>query len=439
VGWSANDSLFIRDNQKQFNPLNANYFLVFGKHPSHLYRVGITNGTLLQIVRDTSNYDWYDTSDFHRGRYYIFNGIPYANYTELGQNIMEAPRYKQIFFHNNILFAYGYEIDKNSKKINQGFIYHSDIGLPKQTRVLSSDGLTQLMCGFDLTLNANDYPTSMFTLNDALFITTPSKIFKLMGDPPAIGNGSLINVTSNFGVDSYNSICIRDNNYAYMINKTGLFRFDGNTPIKISSNIEPLIDRYRTTNYELKYYRDNLYIGFNDSNYTLVYNEPLGNFSGRLIFGMEKANQQSNEVDSGYFLFAHHTLATGRIFEYPTSLYVDSLTPASGEGIGIRYKTGWMSFDNMILNKAFTRFYVPLTKSTDTVSFAFRTDFDTTKIQNTQIYEPACSGCGTTAIRQLPLVSNLIGRYLQIDVSGTSKNYFSMGRYGLLWYPLSKY
>ena len=434
------DSFAIIDTSKNFNALNNTRYIVFGANPYRPFKMLVFPENKLGLIKMDTSVWIYSGSDSLKlkGRYYIFETIPftsgYSTYTEL-----QSPTFKQILFHDNILFAYGHQLDSLADTINQSFVYHSDIGLPKQFKTLSSDGLTINECGFDLSLNPEDRPTSLFELHDRLIITTKNKTYALLGYPPAIGEGNLINVLPNLGIPSYNAVITRDNNYAYFANTQGFYLFDGNGVDKISLPIEPLINNYLTSDYELGYFRDNVYFGFNDSNYTLLYHEPTKTFT-RLRFGIECMNHQSVSSDSGYFLFAHHTLGARRIFKYPIEgLYADSLNSTSATSIPIRFKTGWMALDGLSWNKAFDAFYVMMSRHSDAINFYFRTDFDTTTIQHILFDTPSCAGCNYLTAKRLPLSQNLKGRYIQLEVYGLSANYFSLGRYGLEWTRESNY
>ena len=436
MGYAGNgfDTMAVTDTNKNFsNASLSGLTIIFGSSPYRPYKILGAGGTDLHLtVIDTFGYD----TNKVVGRYYIFDGVPFSNYTTY-QKDLRAPIFKQIQFHDNVLYAFGCQFDSTGDTINQGFIYHSDIGLPKQFRSISRDGLTQQVCGFDLSLNSKETPTSMFELHDRLVITTGSKIYELTGYPQALGDGALVNVMPNFGIPSYNAVVTRDNNYAYMANANGFYKFNGNDVEKISLQVEPLINSYKTTDYELSYFKDYVYFSFNDSNYTLAYYEPTQTFS-RLLFGIESASHQA--TDSSYFWFAHHTLGSRRLFKYPMeNVYFDNLAPADSSSINIRYKTGWLSLDNLQWEKQMKLFTSVIAKSTDTLVYKFRADFDTLATITDSTFEAACATCGSRFINKTRFSTPLRGRYFQWEVSGSSKKYFSLGTWGFQWVPFSRY
>lgn len=428
------DYYFVQDSTKIFSNTYVGCIFVSGVLPRVPLVITETGGGNLTIRRTTNDSV---SAIAENTRYYIFSSIPYTK--KLNSMGYYSPIFEQIFFHDNILFAFGHQLDSLGDTINQGFIYHSDIGLPKQLRTISEDGLTIELCGFDVSFNPDDKPTSLFELHDRLIISTQNKIYALMGYPPAIGDGNLINVLPNMGIPSYNAVVTRDNNYAYLANTQGFYTFDGNGVDKISLAVEPLVKQYLTSDYELGYFNDNVYFSFNDSNYTLLYHEPTKGFS-RLNFGIEAMNHQTVASDSGYFLFAHHTLGARRIFKYPMDTqYVDSLSPSSSTPITIKYKTGWMALDGISWNKMFKAFYVTLARYNDNIYFRFRTNFDTTTVQSILFDTPSCDNCQYLTSKRLQLSQLLQGRYIQLEVSGSTSNYFSLGRYGLEWERRSNY
>jgi len=435
---SLPESLIIVDKDKAWNdngidepPSYYGYYLVIGRKPYSFYVIGQNSSNYIRLRVDTS-----DTSTFIKGdRYYVFRAVPYDMSNSSVRGNIKSPIFKHMTFHKNILFAYGFETDSTGDTINTGFVYHSDVGLPQKFQSRKGG-----LFGFDLSLNSDEPITSLWELGDDLIITTRSKIYKLMGYPDAIGNGALIQVIPNIGIGSQNAVVARDNNYAYFARNDGFYVFNGVGIDKISLKIDPLIRSYRTGGFNVGYFDENVYFSFSDSNYTLVYNEPTNAWS-RLLFGIETMNDQAALIDSNYFLFAHHTLATGRVFKYPMrTMHVDTLAPGVGENISIEYKTGWMSFGGHRWFKKFDRLFTNITKKeSDTLKYVFRVDFDTTARQTVLLHSSACGDCGDKIITHFPLEPAIKARFLQLQISGKPKSYVSIGRWGIKWANLSDF
>jgi hypothetical protein len=432
---SIPESLVIVDRSKNWSDDGINeppscygYYFVKGEAPYSLYSIAENSVNHIRF----SNIE-VDTSLFHKGdRYYIFRSIPYDMSSPAIDNSAKSPIFKHIVFHKNIMFAYGFERDSTGDTVNTGFVYHSDIGLPQKFQ-----SRTGGLFGFDLSLNSDEPITSLFELGDDLIITTKSRIYKLMGYPDAIGNGALVQVVPNSGIGSQNAVVVRDNNYAYFARNDGFYVFNGVSVNKISLKIDPLIRTYRTSDFNVGYFDENVYFSFSDSNYTLVYNERTGAWS-RLLFGIEVMNDQASLIDSNYFLFAGHYFGTRRVFKYPmTTMYADTLAPGSGSVIPVEYRTGWMSFGNHRWYKKFDRLYASLAKGSDTLIYRFRVDFDTTTRQTKYLYSTACGECGGKLVTHFPLEPAIKARYLQLQITGSSKNYISIGRWGIKWVDLS--
>lgn len=443
VGYSPTDTFSITDKSNSFNELYRDYYIIFGNRPWPPYKIGAVGRDMIQPTKIAGYY--YGNSDsmmyntVKSGHYYIFSTIP----AELGKfggydEHETSPVFKQIEFYRNILFAFGYQLDSNrTDTINQDLVYHSDIELPKMTKTLAEDGITQYQCRFNLSLNQNDIVTSMFNLHDRLVISSKSRMYAQIGYPQSIGDGYCINILPNFGLPNNNSFLTRDNNYAYLANPDGLFLFDGNSVNKISSEVEPLVRKYNSSRCKISYLNDNVYFGFIDSGYTLVYYEPTKKFT-RNLFGISAVDNQLN--DSSFFLFSSSGIDGRRVFKFPVEgQYVDSSSSSARSAISVRYKTGWLPMGDIMNKKVFERFYSVLTKSTDTLVAKYRSDFDTLPVVTDSIFESACSTCGQRLIYIRKFNIPFKGRYFQWELVSNSYTYFSLGAWGLKWYYSSEY
>jgi len=395
-------------------------YFVRGSKPDTAFTVSWNSGNQIGIERGDPVIDtmFLSSGATVDNRYYVFGAIPYGDMPDS----ISAPHFKQTIFHKNVLYAYGYELDADGDTVNTGFIYHSDIGLPKKWSSFE---------GFDLSLNAQDRPTAMFKLYDYLMICTNNGIYRLVGWPPAIGNGAVKEIISTIGVDSYNSVVRRDNNYAYLARKDGFYIFDGSSVKKISRKIDPLIDQYRSGGYELGYYNEYTYFSFPDSDYTFVYYEPTGTFT-RYNFGISVMNNQATLVDSSYFLFSHPSINSRRIFQYPTSFYVDSLDTSTVDTIAIRYKTGRMDFGSIQFKKTFERFFLVGTKkeSNDTIFASFRTNFSSS-VGDTAYITSGVSSYQAYRVIETKELRSLFGRYCQLELYAKTTDRLAFGKWGI--------
>jgi len=368
-------------------------------------------------------------------RYYIFEAIPY---TEHCNDSLWAPRFKQLYFHNNTLFAYGYEFDKNGDTISTGTIFHSEVGLPKSHIVYY---------GFDLSLSANDKPTAMFGLNGNLMLSSSSKIYKMMGWPPALvdsdpqsyNGGALVEVVPEMGIPNHCSV-VRRNNNVYIGRSDGLYYFDGNTIDKISLLIDPLVRKYGGGGYYAGYFRDNVYFGSNDSDYTFIYYEPTKTFTTNAV-GLSLFSNQDIMSDSGYIIFAHDRVDPRRLYKYPVaSLYLDSTSSTATDIFAVHYKTGWMDLGDFHNKKLFTSYWIQLTKqySADTVFVKFRTDFSSTASFIDTITTSVSSSSAYRVITRTKLPSTLKGRFLQMEIIATTYGHVAIGEWEVGWIPVTQ-
>lgn len=385
------------------------------------------------IVNDASSitFDSPDDSTYFTGgdRYYIFEAIPYTNRCA---DSLKSPRFEQIHFHDNVLYAYGYEFDENGDTISQNVIFHSEALLPKMHTVY---------LGFDLSLSGNDRPTAMFGLNDNLVIASDNSIFTMMGLPPALGNGTLIETIPETGIPSYKAVTRRDNNYVYIADNEAFYKFNGNTIQKISLYIDPLVRKYGSGGYYVGSLRDHIYFGSIDSNYTFVYYEPTQTFTLNAN-GMSLFSNQQVMSDSGYFMFSDISTNPGRLYKYPNkSYYLDSLTATpTTDTFTVHYKTGWMNHNDLANKKLFKDFWLQGTKrySLDTIFVNFRVDFDSSTVFADTLLPTVSAAESYRFVERIKLPSNLKGRYIQIEIINRSVGDFQLGEWGYTWIPVTK-
>lgn len=430
----GSDTLVVSDASKEWfdksfieKPSYIGYYMVNGNDPTKIHTILLNEGNFLQILTDTSSGTPFAIDD----RYYIYKWVPYDQDASYIASEGKSPLFKQTIFHKNILFASGFSLDKDSDTINTGFVYHSDIGLPQKFNSKITGEF-----GFDLSLNAEDRITAFFKLHDDLMISTSNRIYKLMGFPDALGDGALVEVDFGTGVNSKNSVVNRNNRESYLARKDGFYTFDGRDITKISLLIDPTIDNNRTSDFKLGYFDENIYFSFVDSNTTLVFHEPTRTFT-QFDFGMSVFNNQATLVDSNYFLFSHPAIGSRRVYKYPTLVFSDQPDTLTSNAISFTYKTGWMNFGDIRFEKKFERFYVPVQKSTDTMTVRFRINYDSTTVLSIPMAEQACSGCDNRFIRSLRLGQTVDSPVLQIEVSGESITNQRLGKWGIKYY-LSK-
>jgi len=340
---------------------------------------------------ESNSYNTYKFSDNDTGlvtsdsvinlhdRYYIFESIPYNNTCP---DSIESSRLDNIYFHKNILFATGYELYKGDT-VESGTIYNSEVGLPNKGTTFN---------GFNLTLNAEDRPTAMFTLNDYLILASSNKIFSLSGNPPSVdNNGVLIEVINGVGIHNKYAYATRDKNYAYIYDDNRFYKFNGGSLLDISEGIYPLVKKYAGANgYRIFYYDNNVYFSSVDSNMTFVYNEPLTAFS-RMSVGFDIANTQQSILSRGYMLFLNNITDPRRIFKYPNSIYMDKISPTVTDTFDITYETGWIDFGNITNRKRLFNTWNLITKeaSSAKVYLKYYIDFNSDVYCTDSIYTPS--------------------------------------------------
>lgn len=266
--------------------------------------------------------------------YYIFTGRPWLAYAAGGLDApREFPTFSQVYFYNDMLYGIGWDYYVGSSYYyshNNGRVWYSDISIPQYVRY-----------DYNFDLGPTDDATILFGIRNNLIIGTDKSIWILAGTPNLVhtsGNGILRRVVSNMGIPDIDNWAKATEEYGYFTNRTGIYRFNGVRPEKISWKVDPIIQTNYDSRIVMGYKDSRLYISFPDSNFTLVYDERFDAFY-QFDFGMTCFYAPP---DTNIFYFGH-SLYKGRVYYYPNGLYYDNLGDATGT-YTTTYESGWQSY-----------------------------------------------------------------------------------------------
>jgi hypothetical protein len=231
----------------------------------------------------------------------------------------------------------------------------------------------------------------------------------------------LTEVVSNNGIPDLDNWAKATEEYGYFTNKTGIYRFNGVRPEKISYTVDPIIEDNYDSEIVMAYKNPDLYISFTDSNFTLVYDERFNAFS-KLDFGMTCAYV---DPDSDYVYFGLNG-KPGRIYYYPNGEYWDRNSSTDSSAIEIEYKSGWQSYGGYWLNKRLTEGYFPML-TPDTATISIYSDFSGTADDAI-----TADSAGRFVYRK-DADNDATGEYFQIAIRDTVYEQAIIGGYRLIW------
>jgi hypothetical protein len=354
---------------------------------------------------------WGDTFTFEADdNYYIFSRVPFRDIETYDSLYKAHPYYEQVFFYNNQMFAFGYDNVGfgAGKQINRNRVWYSDFGESKDFGIFHR----YIKPSYSFDVDVNEDVTTMFSLRGAAYIGTDKSIWRFTGTPGLDYSGSdmiLYKVVSNMGIANMDSWVKTSEENGYFVHRTGVYRFDGIRPVKISWFVDPIIENNYASRKVMVYQNQLLYVSFTDSNFTQVFDErypiSIGNGkvalpSYRLDFGMTCAYAPP---DTNIIYFGHSEFK-GRVYYYPNGIYRDIIAQDDTNNIEIAYKSGWQTFAGYDVNKRLHEGYG--TASTDTsIRFVYRKQFD----------------------------NDATGEYFQVAVNDTIDSQMIIGGYKLLW------
>jgi hypothetical protein len=239
-------------------------------------------------------------------------------------------------------------------------------------------------------------------------------------------------VVSNNGIPDLDNWAKATEEYGYFTNKTGIYRFNGVRPEKISYLVDPIIEQNYNSQIVMVYQNPNLYVSFTDSNLTLVFDErfeyydPV--FKGVVIpsttfdFGMTCAYV---DPASDYVYFGLNG-KPGRIYYYPNGEYWDRNSSTDSSAIEIEYKSGWQSYGGYWLNKRVSEGYFPML-TPDTASVSIYSDFSGTADDVI-----TADSAGRFVYRK-DADNDATGEYFQVAIRDTVYEQTIIGGYRLIW------
>jgi hypothetical protein len=294
--------------------------------------------------------------------YYIFaGGIPYQFPSFVTDDTrLEYPRYKQMTFYNNQMFGLGHRklVGNYSSRVNDDYdvIWYSHPSIPRYSPALD----------YNFSLDGNENNNVFFQLRDRLFIGTENSIWEYYG---IMGESYLRKAVSNNGIPDIDNFVKSTEEYGYFTNRTGVYRFNGVRPEKISWLVDPIIEDNYNSRIVMVYQNPILYVSFPDSNFTLAFDERFAYSDyGKLVipsttldFGMTCAYAPP-DTDIIYFGLKGQN---GRIYYYPNGEYWDRNSSSDSSAISITYESGWQSLtEGPWTSKKLIRGYFPVQSDT---------------------------------------------------------------------------
>lgn len=168
--------------------------------------------------------------------YFIFvGGVPY-HFISLSTDDtrMEYPRFRQVAFYNNQLFGLGerklvgdYSL-VTGIRADHDLVWYSYPSIPRYSPALD----------YNFSIDKTEKNTAFLPMRNNLYIGTENSIWGYSG---VINESILRKVVSNNGIPDYDNWAKATEEYGYFANRTGVYRFDGVRPQKISWDIDPVI------------------------------------------------------------------------------------------------------------------------------------------------------------------------------------------------------
>lgn len=420
-------ALFVGDNTKSWwdSQYGDNYLTTF-------YAVGESSGyqANYQIYCNAdTTFTAMKTKSLYAGEmlandnYTIFSRIPVDVDTFWLDQYIEFPRFAKTLFYNNQLYAFGYDQTTGAdiggcceqgqnERANQNRIWYSEISMPFYIRYNYN---------FDITSTSGI--TNTFELRNGLYISDESSIWRFSGSPRLFGSsgdGIINRVVSNNGIPDIDNYIKATEEYGYFVNRTGIYRFDGVRPEKISWDIDRIIEDNYNSRIVTVFQDRKLFVSFPDSNFTLVYYEDFDNFYP-LDFGMTCAYAPP-DTNIIYFGLKGYT---GRIYYYPNGEYWDRNSSTDSSALSIRYLSGKQSYGGYWKNKQVEQGYFQML-SPDTATIYITSDFDAAPSDTV-----TADSSGRFVYNEL--FTDVVGEYVQVEIVDTVSNQIIIGGYRMLW------
>jgi len=275
---------------------------------------------------------------------------------------------------------------------------------------------------FDIGNDENT--TILFILRDNLFIGTDKGVWNSTGMPQTVnisGDQVVKKIVSGNGIPDIDNWAKATEEYGYFTNLTGIYRFDGVRPEKISWLVDPIIEQNYNSDIVMVYQNPDLYISFTDSNFTLVYDERFNAFT-KLDFSMTCAYAPP-DTDIIYFGLNGKP---GRLYYYPNGEYWDRNSPTDSSAIDITYESGWQSLtDGPWVSKKLNSIYLPI-RSDTSFHFDIFADFDTVA---SDTFTSATYTQKAYRIDEL----NTVGDYFKTKITATVIDTMIIRPYRLTW------
>lgn len=350
------------------------------------------------------------------GRYYIFSRVPYKFHpADIDDWGAVFPFYEQIHFLNAQLYGFGYEKDSVSATIvgavGEDRIWFSEISYPEHISPFNSFNVG----GEDISV--------LFDLRGDLFIGTDVGIWRSSGI--AGEDNYLSKIVSSQGIPDLDNWAKATEEYGYFTNITGIYRFDGVRPQKVSWRVDPIIKNNYASRIVMGYQDFRLYISFPDSNFTLIYDErfdPPAFY--KFDFGMTCFYAPP---DTNIFYFGH-SLFKGRVYYYPSDGYNDNIGYATGNYTAV-YESGWQDLGGYWNNKRLHDIYFPVS-TPGSATFRVYTDFSTTQADSFYTGQT-----GRYVYR--PFFNNdCVGEYFKVRMEASAGSSLIFGGYRIEWNSL---
>lgn len=400
---------------------------------------GYSPGTLPSSIRrvycnetETFSIPWLDTMTFGIAEpYYIFSRVPFR-LSELDTTYKEYPRFEQIFFYNNQLYGFGFDRDGYSPRAEHNYnrLWYSDVA--QSVGAATMHRHIKPFYNFDVGLADNI--SVGFRLRGRSYVAANNSIWTFTGIPTTLpslslrtyGDLYLEKVISNNGIPDIDNWAKATEEYGYLANRTGVYRFNGTRAKKISWDIDPIIQANYGSRIVMGYFpvEQKLFLSFPDSNVTYFYDErfPDDTWVGPWDFGMTCFYAPP---DTNIFYFGHSEFK-GRIYYYPNELYQDIIAIDDTNDISVVYESGWQSLaDGPWISKRLLTGYFPV-QSAGVFSVDIYSDFGAAAVDTF-----TSAGSGNRAFR----IDNLsaVGDYFKFKITASAGENIIIRPYRIDW------
>ncbi len=273
-------------------------------------------------------------------QYFIFSSL-ISRPTLLDSIYKLSPYLEQGISHFSELYVTGRRFTENLSYINKNRLWYSAEAMPFYMKFYRNS----------IDFDANEDVSVLSNLRGDVYIGFHSNIWRLSGTFTD-GNNFLSKAVSNNGIPDIDNWVKATEEYAYFANRTGVYRFDGVRPQKISWDIDPVIRANYGSRIVMGYFpmEQKLFLSFPDSGITYFYDERFGDrnvWVGPWDFGMTCFYAPP---DTNIFYFGHSEFK-GRVYYYPNGRYQDIVAIDDTNDISVVYESGWQSYAGYWMNK----------------------------------------------------------------------------------------